>query len=130
MDHIGIPISDASATRAFYTACLLPLGWRLRGFQEGRYTGFDKPGNPVLYFVVSQVGGSVHLAFRAEDVSAVHGFHQAALECGGIDHGGPGPRPDYGPTYYAAFVLDPDGHNVEAVFGGAGPARVGAVSGG
>ena len=62
----------------------------------------------------------VHLAFKAPDASAVQRFHSAALLAGGQDHGAPGPRPAYGAAYYAAFVLDPDGPNVEAVMGGVG----------
>ena len=119
MDHISIPITDTTATRKFYEACLEPLGWRLRGSRDGRYVGFDKPGNPVLYFGVAEAAPSrVHLAFVASDEGAVRAFFEAALANGGRDNGPPGPRPDYGAGYYAAFVLDPDGHNVEAVVGG------------
>ena len=113
MDHIGVPVSDATRARAFYSACLVPLGWRLRGFQEGRYVGFDKPGCCLLYFVESEGLGPVHLAFRAESHEVVRAFHAAALARGGTDHGAPGPRPNYGPTYFAAFALDPDGHKLE-----------------
>jgi catechol 2,3-dioxygenase-like lactoylglutathione lyase family enzyme len=119
MDHISIVISDTTATRAFYEACLAPLGWHLRGARPGRYVGFHKAGCAVLYFAKkpNAVGG-VHLAFIAENEEAVRAFFDAALEHGGKDNGPPGPRPDYGADYYAAFVLDPDGHNVEAVVGG------------
>jgi catechol 2,3-dioxygenase-like lactoylglutathione lyase family enzyme len=118
MDHISIPITDTTATRTFYEACLAPLGWRLRGAQSGRYVGFDKPGSPVLYFGVAEARGHVHLAFIASDEDAVRAFFEAALANGGTDNGPPGPRPSYGPESCAAFVLDPDGHNVEAVVGG------------
>lgn len=117
MDHIGIPITNARITRDFYAACLVPLGWRLRGFSEGRYVGFDRPGEPVLYFVVSPTVAAVHLAFEARSHDAVRAFHTAALAADGTDNGPPGPRPHYSETYFAAFVLDPDGHNIEAVFG-------------
>lgn len=118
MDHITIPITDTEASQAFYTAALAPLGWRLRGSQPGRYVGFDRPGSPVLYLSVADVVGHVHLAFVAEDAGAVRSFHAAALAHGGTDHGPPGPRPSYGPDGCAAFALDPDGHNIEAVCGG------------
>ncbi|MCB9759470.1 MAG: VOC family protein [Alphaproteobacteria bacterium] len=118
MDHISIPVTDPTATRDFYAACLTPLGWRLRGFQPDRYVGFHKPGAPVLYFNRAAHTAPVHLAFTATDPAAVRAFHDRALAAGGADNGAPGPRPDYGPRYFAAFVLDPDGHNVEAVLGG------------
>jgi catechol 2,3-dioxygenase-like lactoylglutathione lyase family enzyme len=118
MDHVSIPITDTSSTRAFYQACLEPLGWRLRGTRSGRYVGFDKAGSPVLYFGVSEAPSPVHLALVARDARAVRAFFEAALANGGKDNGPPGPRPDYGAGYYAAFVLDPDGHNIEAVVGG------------
>jgi catechol 2,3-dioxygenase-like lactoylglutathione lyase family enzyme len=118
MDHISIPITDTTATRTFYEACLGPLGWRLRGSRDGRYVGFDKHGSPVLYFGVAEAISQVHLAFVARDEEAVRAFYEAALANGGKDNGPPGPRPSTGAEYYAAFVLDPDGHNVEAVFHG------------
>ena len=118
MDHISIPITDTTKTRAFYEACLSPLGWRLRGTRSDRYVGFDKGGSPVLYFGVSDAPSPVHLAFVASDEQAVHAFFDAALANGGKDNGPPGPRPNSGDGYYAAFVLDPDGHNIEAVVGG------------
>ena len=118
MDHISIPIADTVATRTFYEACLAPLGWRLRGIRNGHYVGFDKPGSPVLYFGVVEAPSRAHLAFVASNEEAVRGFFEAALANGGTDNGAPGPRPSYGAEYYAAFVLDPDGHNVEAVVGG------------
>jgi len=127
MDHISIPITDTTKTRAFYEACLSPLGWRLRGIRNDRYVGFDKDGSPVLYFGVSDAPSPVHLAFVASDEQAVRAFFDAALANGGKDNGSPGPRPDYGRGYYAAFVLDPDGHNIEAVVGGVRSAPITAV---
>jgi catechol 2,3-dioxygenase-like lactoylglutathione lyase family enzyme len=118
MDHLSVPITDTTRTRAFYEACLAPLGWHLRGSQSGRYVGFDKDGSPVLYFGVADAPSPVHLAFMASDELAVRAFFEAALAHGGKDNGPPGPRPQYGAGYYAAFVLDPDGHNIEAVVGG------------
>lgn len=118
MDHISIPIRNTTTTRAFYEACLQPLGWRLRGTRNGQYVGFDKRGSPVLYFVVSETPSPVHVAFVARDERAVRAFFEAALANGGKDNGPPGLRPEYGADYYAAFVLDADGHNIEAVVGG------------
>lgn len=120
MDHISIPVSDAARTKAFYEPILSPLGWTCSGWRPDVFVGFKKPGSPALYFVVGTQVAPAHLAFKATTAEAVHAFHQAALSAGGTDNGGPGPRPDYGPAYYAAFVLDPDGHNIEAVLGGVG----------
>lgn len=118
MDHISIPVTSIARTRAFYAACLAPLGWVERGYAEGRYVGFHKAGEAVLYFGVAETVGEVHVAFRAGDREEVHAFHAAAMANGGVDNGGPGARPAYGADYYAAFVRDPDGHNIEAVLGG------------
>jgi len=121
MDHLSIPITDAARTREFYTAALDPLGWACTGFRAGVYVGFKKPGCPALYFhVTPEVAARTHLAFKAATREQVVAFHREAVRAGGEDHGEPGPRPDYGSEYYAAFVLDPDGHNMEAVLGGVG----------
>lgn len=120
MDHISIPIADAERTKAFYTATLAPLGWTCSGWHPGRYVGFKKPGSPALYFAVSTKIGPAHLALKARNEDEVHDFFRIAIDSGGTDNGRPGPRPDYGAGYFAAFVLDPDGHNVEAVIGGVG----------
>jgi catechol 2,3-dioxygenase-like lactoylglutathione lyase family enzyme len=120
MDHITVPVRDVAKTRDFYEAALAPLGWRRSGFRDGAYVGFKKPGSPALYFQVSDTVSVVHLAFKASAAEQVAEFHRAALATGGRDNGAPGPRPTYGKDYYAAFVYDPDGHNVEAVIGGLG----------
>jgi catechol 2,3-dioxygenase-like lactoylglutathione lyase family enzyme len=120
MDHISVPVSDAARTKDFYEATLAPLGWRCSGFRGGRYVGFKKPGSPALYFYVSETVSTAHLAFKASTAEEVAEFHRAALAAGGRDNGAPGPRPTYGENYYAGFVYDPDGHNVEAVIGGVG----------
>lgn len=119
MDHISVPIKDATTTSAFYQAVLGPLGWTRSGFREGAYVGFKKPGSPALYFYASDTVGVVHLAFKAVTHEQVAEFHSAGLAAGGRDNGAPGPRA-YATEYYAAFVHDPDGHNVEAVVGGVG----------
>lgn len=120
MDHISIPVTDVARTRAFYAAILTPLGWTCSGFRADVYVGFAKSGAPPLYFGAAARTAPVHLAFKAESEDKVKEFHRAALGAGGADNGPPGPRPSSGPGYYAAFALDPDGHNVEAVLNGVG----------
>jgi len=120
MDHISVPVTDVARTKAFYEAILMPLGWICSGYRADVYVGFKKRGSPALYFGAADRTAQVHLAFKADSEEKVKEFHRAALDAGGADNGEPGPRPGYGPTYYAAFALDPDGHNVEAVLGGVG----------
>jgi len=112
-DHIGIRVKDLAASVRFYTAALAPLGLGLCSSDESG-AGFGPRGEPALWLYRGD-GGGTHLAFRAGDRAAVDRFHGAALAAGARDHGQPGVRGDYGPSYYAAFVLDPDGNNVEAV---------------
>ena len=109
-DHVGLRVRDLAASRRFYAAVLAPLG---HDTAEG--DGFGPPGAPGLWLHEGEAGGGVHLAFRAASRAAVEAFHAAGLAAGGRDHGVPGPRPDYGPHYYAAFLLDPEGNNLEAV---------------
>jgi catechol 2,3-dioxygenase-like lactoylglutathione lyase family enzyme len=119
LSHVSVGTNDFERARAFYDAALAPLQirtvmsfdgavaygrewpefWVQRPFDAGRAT----------------VANGVHFAFLAPDEAAVHAFHAAALAAGGTDEGAPGPRPDYGPDYYAAFVRDPDGHKIEAM---------------
>jgi len=120
MDHIGIPISDATKSKRFYEQVLVPLGWTCTGWREGLFVAFKKRGAPALYFNVSTQIAQTHLAFKAQSRTQVANFHREAVSAGAIDNGPAGLRPDYGPDYYAAFVLDPDGHNVEVVSGGVG----------
>jgi catechol 2,3-dioxygenase-like lactoylglutathione lyase family enzyme len=114
IDHMGIGVSDLAASRAFYEAALAPLGYEvLREFDGGVGLGTD--GTTSLFLLTSRppLAGQ-HIAFAA-DRAAVDAFHPAALAAGGTDNGGPGPRPNLSDTYYAAFVIDPDGNNIEAV---------------
>lgn len=116
-DHIGLRVRDLEASLRFYEAALSPLG-QVLGPRDGSSAGFGPPGGPALWLHRAEGAAGnrgVHVAFRAATRSAVARFHEAAIEAGGRDNGGPGPRPDYGPAYYAAFVVDPDGNNVEAV---------------
>ena len=121
-DHIGFSVADLARSRAFYAAALAPLGYApvmdVTREQTGGYegTGFGPPGRPQFWIGTGeQRGGPVHVAFAASDRAAVDAFHRAALAAGGIDNGAPGLRPHYHPHYYGAFVLDADGHNIEAV---------------
>ncbi len=120
MDHISIPVADAARTHDFYRQALAPLGWAVRGFRDGVYCAFHREGSFPVYFHVAERVAPVHLAFKAAAPDVVERWYAAACAAGGTDHGAPGPRPAYGPHYFAAFVLDPDGHNVEAVSGGVG----------
>lgn len=127
LDHVGITVADFARSRAFYEAALKPLGSAVvmaMSAEEtgGAYEGVGLGAGGKPSFWVSRPGagagvasGPIHLAFQAPDRAAVRTFHAAALAAGGRDNGGPGLRPDYHPNYYAAFVLDPDGNNVEAV---------------
>jgi catechol 2,3-dioxygenase-like lactoylglutathione lyase family enzyme len=115
-DHIGLRVTDLAASTRFYQAVLAPLGHVLCGSGED-YAGFGPPDAPALWLhrVTSGGGSGVHVALRAPDRDAVARFHAAGLAAGGRDNGPPGLRTDYAPTYYAAFVIDADGNNVEAV---------------
>lgn len=122
IDHIGLGVSDYEAAKEFYAAALAPL--RMTKLQEwgpaetGNFSvaGFGADDHPVFW--LSSEGKTTphtHIAFRAESRAQVDAFHAAALAAGGKDNGGPGVREMYHPNYYGAFVLDPDGHNIEAV---------------
>jgi catechol 2,3-dioxygenase-like lactoylglutathione lyase family enzyme len=123
IDHLTIGVRDLERSRAFYRAALAPLGFDERGpwSDQQREIAFGAEG--VEDFAISheyEPGGQLHIAFSADSREAVEAFHEAALAAGGEDNGPPGERPEYAPGYYGAFVLDPDGHNVEAVFHGGG----------
>lgn len=115
IDHMGFAVADFARSKAFYEAALAPLGLRLiRGGDNWAAFG---PG-PHTEFWIGTYGpppGRLHFAFVANDRAAVLAFYDAAIKAGGEDNGPPGPRANYHPNYYAAFVIDPDGHNVEAV---------------
>lgn len=115
-DHIGLKVKDLDASVRFYAAALAALG-HVPGSRDKSYAGIGPKGEPALwlYAVGESAGSGTHVAFRAPDRAAVDRFHQAGLKAGGRDNGVPGLRTDYSPTYYAAFLIDPDGNNVEAV---------------
>lgn len=111
-DHIGLRVKDLKAAVSFYRATLQPLGYEL----DASGTGFGPKGAPALWLHAGgRAGGGTHVAFRAGDRATVDRFHAAGLKAGGRDNGKPGLRADYSPTYYAAFLIDLDGNNVEAV---------------
>ena len=126
IDHLHLVVRDLPASRAFYGAALaalqVPIGGEGADFfwaDELYVSSADSPA------ALGRLTGRHHLAFQARDEAMVRAFHQAALAHGGQDNGAPGPRP-YHPGYYAAFALDPDGNNIEAVFHG--PAQRSAPS--
>ena len=116
-DHVSLPVRDLARSRAFYERALQPFGVRVVESSLGPGFAIDDRGD---FWIGEQemAAGSVHIAFAAPDRETVDAFHAAAVEAGGVDNGRPGLRPHYHSGYYAAFVLDPDGNNVEAVFQG------------
>lgn len=116
VDHVGIAVADVAASRRFYEAGLAPLGFSVVMEIPGvPGAGFGLPGKPSFWIRPGAASGPLHLAFHAADRGRVDAFHAAALAAGGTDNGPPGVREHYHPSYYAAFVIDPDGDNVEAV---------------
>lgn len=121
IDHIGFPVSDYERAKAFYHAALAPLDYVLvlevrQSENDAPAAGFGANGKPDFW--IGGEGGldkPLHVAILAKNRAAVDAFYQAAIAAGGRDNGAPGIRAHYHPDYYGAFVLDPDGHNIEAV---------------
>ncbi|MGE0115566.1 MAG: VOC family protein [Steroidobacteraceae bacterium] len=122
IDHIGLSVSNFVASKVFYTQALVPIGYQLLMELPASVTGhnnvagFGEPPKPDFWIS----GGipnkpPIHIAFRVSSRTIVDAFYKAALAAGGRDNGAPGLRPHYHPNYYGAFVLDPDGHNIEVV---------------
>ncbi len=122
LHHISLPVGDSSAATRFYSAALEALGARLV-YEDERFSGFGVTEDDDIFGLrraepAIPAGLGFHLAFGAPSRAAVDAFYAAALTQGGSDNGPPGVRTAYGPDYYAAFVIDPDGHRIEAVFKG------------
>jgi catechol 2,3-dioxygenase-like lactoylglutathione lyase family enzyme len=124
IDHVTVGVSDLARSRAFYARALLPLGFSEIGPPPAGLPEVEFGLEEAADFAISTAyptGAPVHVAFAADRREQVDAFHAAALAAGGRDNGAPGLRPEYSEGYYSAFVLDPDGHNVEAVAHGATP---------
>jgi catechol 2,3-dioxygenase-like lactoylglutathione lyase family enzyme len=122
IDHTGVNVSDFESSREFYAAALAPLGYEVLLEFDASVTGsgsvaaFGEPEKPDFWIGQGEVNTPrIHVAFRTDTRQRVDAFYEAALSAGGRDNGAPGLRPHYHPNYYGAFVLDPDGHNIEAV---------------
>ncbi|MGQ0598195.1 VOC family protein [Aquabacterium sp.] len=122
IDHTGILVSDFAKSKAFYLQALAPIGYTLLLELPAAVTGHTDVAGfgeaPKPDFWISRGTANkppIHMAFRAASRAMVDAFYQAAMAAGGVDNGAPGLRPHYHPNYYGAFVLDPDGHNIEAV---------------
>ena len=116
IDHVGLKVSSFEKSRRFYARALEPLGFSTEyDDPKSRTAGFGAKGSSYLWVTEGEPVTRTHIALRSRDRTTVDRFHALALTAGGTDNGAPGLRPDYGPTYYAAFVLDPDGNNVELV---------------
>ena len=122
LHHLSLGVRDLASSARFYDAILAPLGYR-RVFEDDTAVGYGLvDGEDLLCLKLrddaAAPGPGFHLAFSAPSPAAAHAFHEAALHTGGHDNGAAGPRPEYGDAYYAAFVVDPDGHRLEAVVSG------------
>lgn len=124
IDHLGFTVADFERSLGFYRSVLATLGYAVvmevtpdMTGRDTRHAGFGKDGKPDFWIGSggAPTRNGLHLAFVAEDRAAVEAFHAAALAAGAQDNGAPGLRPLYHPHYYGAFVIDPDGHNIEAV---------------
>jgi catechol 2,3-dioxygenase-like lactoylglutathione lyase family enzyme len=118
IDHVTLHVQDIDASKKFYTEALKPLGYApTTEMPEYKVVGFGVDGKSDLWLVGDAAGTPPgHIAFIAHDADSVQKFYDAALAAGGTDNGAPGYRKDYSPGYYAAFVHDLDGHNIEVVF--------------
>jgi catechol 2,3-dioxygenase-like lactoylglutathione lyase family enzyme len=126
LHHLSIAVADLDRASAFYDAVLAPLGY-LQVFADDEAVGYGYPGgdDKLCLKLADQIhvpGAGFHLAFAAAEAAQIHAFHAAALRHGGACNGPPGPRPEYGDHYYAAFVIDLDGYRIEAVQSPAAPA--------
>ena len=116
-DHVGVNVQDFETSKRFFEQALAPLGYRVvMDFSQYGAAGFGTEEKPEFWVGARDPRGTgTHIAFQVTDHATVEAFHAAALAAGGTDNGPPGTREEYHPAYYAAFVLDPDGNNIEAV---------------
>jgi catechol 2,3-dioxygenase-like lactoylglutathione lyase family enzyme len=118
IDHVGFRVGDYDRSKAFYLEALRPLAYEqvmeVDAPERGGAVGFGAQGKPDLW-LEGRAGAPLHIAIASPDRATVDAFHAAALAAGGTDNGAPGPRPIYHEHYYGAYILDPDGTNVEAV---------------
>lgn len=122
IDHTGVIVSDYAKSKAFYLSALAPIGYSIIAEFPAAVTGhtdvagFGEPPKPDFWISAGSPNTPpIHVAFRVRSRAIVEAFYKAALAAGGRDNGAPGLRPHYHHNYYGAFVLDPDGHNIEAV---------------
>jgi catechol 2,3-dioxygenase-like lactoylglutathione lyase family enzyme len=116
IDHTGVIVGSFEASSRFYDAALAPLGYELLLEFHASVAGFGEPGKPNFWIAQGEPNTpQIHVTFRADTRLEVDAFYEAALGAGARDNGAPGLRAQYHPDYYGAFVLDPDGHNIEAV---------------
>jgi catechol 2,3-dioxygenase-like lactoylglutathione lyase family enzyme len=121
VDHIQLVVRDLASSRRFYAAVLDVLGIPIQGGGDGFFWADELVvSSPDSEAAQGKPTGRVHLAFQVRDPAAVRAFHSAGLSAGGRDNGPPGERLHYHPGYFAAFLLDPDGNNIEAVYHGPG----------
>ena len=130
VDHIGIGVRDYEASVEFYKRALAPLGIELvaEPLTDNRQAGFGYKGRDDFWIHEGRPVARVHVAFEAQSREQVDAFHAAAIEAGARDNGAPGVRAQYSSTYYAAYVLDPNGNNIEAVHHGDAPTEKGMVA--
>jgi catechol 2,3-dioxygenase-like lactoylglutathione lyase family enzyme len=119
LDHLAFDVSDVASSRRFYAALLEP--WGAHEVSSGGAFGYGPEGREDLWIAEGRPGPPLHIALTAPSRATVDAFHAAGLAAGGRDNGPPGLRERYHPEYYAAYVLDPDGNNVEAVHHGSQP---------
>jgi catechol 2,3-dioxygenase-like lactoylglutathione lyase family enzyme len=129
IDHIGVGVRNFEESLDFYGRALAPLGFERVAFidADNRAAGFGVDGRDDFWIHEGRPAGRAHVAFESESREAVDAFHAAALAAGGRDNGAPGVREEYSDSYYAAYVLDPNGNNIEAVHHGDAPSRKGRV---